>query len=45
MALLGMLVRIAIPTVLTVLAYGINCAFQHRRKINELRKQGVVSAH
>lgn len=43
MAILNTLVKLAIPPILTALGYGLHCAYQHRCKINELRKQGVVS--
>lgn len=43
MAFLALLLKLIIPPILTALSYGLYCTYQHRRRINELRKQGVVS--
>lgn len=44
MAFLALLLKLIIPPIVTALSYGLYCTYQHRRRINELRKQGVVSA-
>lgn len=41
MAVINIIVTLAVP-LLTAIGYGLYCGFQHRRKINELRKQGIV---
>jgi hypothetical protein len=41
MAVTNLVLTLSIP-LLTVIGYGLYCGFQHRRKINELRKRGIV---
>ncbi|KAL4808550.1 cytochrome P450 [Aspergillus unguis] len=40
MPVINVAVTLAVP-LLTAIAYGLYCGFQHRRKINGLRKQGI----
>ncbi|KAL4779091.1 cytochrome P450 [Aspergillus varians] len=40
MAVTNLIVTLAVP-LLTAIGYGLYCGFQHRRKINELRKLGI----
>ncbi|KAI2874012.1 hypothetical protein CBS76997_239 [Aspergillus niger] len=42
MAFINLLLTICLPVVVSAVAYGLHALYQHRSKINQLRKQGIA---